>query len=135
MDKNAKFTIAAVAFLGISSIAVFTFTKVGADENQTGSPIVQTENKTESFPLKTESWNNIAVPWNVSALKNINIVKDDEKISVEAASETGIIESGILLSDDGDRVLGMKNELLSGQTIKVFVNKTEAKKLTIIFER
>ena len=135
MDKNAKFTVAAVSFLVVSSFAVFSFTRVGADTDQTGSSAVQTEKKSESFPLKTESWNSITIPWNISTLKNINIEKDDEILSIEAALESGIIEPGILLSSDGDRVLGMENELLFGQTIRVFVNKTEAKKLTIIFER
>ena len=135
MDKNAKFTIAAVAFLVLSSFTVFWFSKIEASTDSSGSSIIQTEKRTELFPLKIGSWNSIKVPWNVSALKAIGIEKGDETVSIEAAAESGIIEPGVLLSDDSDRVLGLENEILSGQVIRVFVNESEAKKLNIIFER
>ena len=136
MEKNAKFAVVAVAVLVLSAFAMFSYYKVGADtESGANVSVASIDEKKGRSPLIVGDWNSVKVPWDIAALRLIKLEKDGETFSIEGARESGIIGSSAFLVDDGDRVLGLENEIPDGQTIKFFVNKTDANSLNIVFER
>lgn len=120
MDKNAKYSLIAVAVLLVASVGVITLFSVEAStSNQAALPAINSADL-DRTPLK-QGWNTITAKWGF-VLKTAEVEQNGVSNIVPVAQSLNIISEKIINVQDG-RALGIENKISQGEQFEVYLNQ------------